>query len=68
MKYHQLVADSILPKGLGVSFLDAVLARGGIQQPSAAVNGKKQMNTVCRTVLEMVSNFYSALLLEIFHS
>lgn len=69
MKYHQLVADSILPKGLGVSFLDAVLARGGIQQPSAAVNGKKQMNTVCRTVLEMVSNyFYSALLLEIFRS
>jgi hypothetical protein len=44
MKYHQLVADSILPKGLGISFVDAVLSRSVVMMQPAG-----------RTVLEMVS-------------
>lgn len=70
MKYHQLVANSIVPKGLGVSFVDAALSRSVVvKQPP--VGGQQQKKTLCQTVLEMVSEMlcsklsYCPLLLKV---
>lgn len=54
MKYHQLVANSILPKGIGISFIDAVLSRSLVsKQPS---NGQhQQQRAIGQTVFEIVS-------------
>eukprot|EP00956_Cyclotella_meneghiniana_P017634 scaffold28929_cov71-Cyclotella_meneghiniana.AAC.12 len=68
IKHHQLVIDSILPKGVGVKFIDEALKSsnnvGGRTMPpppSSSVmsnNGQKKMQTAqttttCQTVLEI---------------
>ena len=78
IKHHQLVIDSILPKGVGVKFIDEALKSsnnvGGRTMPpppSSSVmsnNGQKKMQTAqttttCQTVLEIVSKKKSHYLL-----
>ncbi|KAL7489320.1 hypothetical protein ACHAW6_015030 [Cyclotella cf. meneghiniana] len=58
IKYHQLVIDSILPRGLGISFIDAVLSKQSNALAKQSVHKistseKKQKCTFCRIVLEI---------------
>jgi len=54
MKYHERVANSFLPRGLGISFMDAVLSSSFAK--STWLNGQQKQGTFCRTVLEIVSH------------
>ncbi|KAL3797509.1 hypothetical protein HJC23_009873 [Cyclotella cryptica] len=58
MKYHQLVIDSILPRGLGISFIDAVLSKQSSERTKPLLyEGSRSRNdrkcTFCRIVLEI---------------
>lgn len=66
IKYHQLVIDSFLPRGLGISFIDAVLSRQSNALAKQSVHEssrseKKQKVTFCRIVLEIVSHLFCLL-------
>mmetsp|Transcript_19671 Transcript_19671/g.34585 ORF Transcript_19671/g.34585 Transcript_19671/m.34585 type:complete len:291 (+) Transcript_19671:65-937(+) len=61
----QLAIHSFLPQGTGISFIDAVLARGSLLQSKLALeNAMKQQQTLSRLVLELVSNLLMSILVR----
>jgi hypothetical protein len=52
VKHHQLVIGSVLPNGIGISFIDSVLSN---TLPTKSSSNEKNRHTNSRTVLEIVS-------------
>ena len=62
-KYHQLVANSILPRGLGIKFVDDVLSRGASRETFVGNGQSSEQRRFCQTVLEIVSHCFFFILI-----
>ena len=57
-KYHQLVANSMIPNGLGIKFVDAVLFGKANREPFISNGHSSEQRRFCQTVLELVSQHF----------